>query len=410
MKTISSLLPLAAALGTLGLVCGCSKQADADTPQPTLADNRLPVRTQPAATGAFVRSVRVQGTLESVNSAIVSARIDGPLLTVDVDLGDAVQAGVTRLFSVDPVEVSNNVVVAREVLATAKAQVTVAEAQLQRAEAVAEKAKRDAERYERLHKEGRVSDNEAEQAELNARTATADTAVQSANLQLSRQRVSQYRAELAIAERELSDAVLLAPIDGIVNARNLEPGEQVSTGTAVITINGTKELKAMAYLPAQYYSEVKPGSTTARLTVGGKTLKDAVISAKSPAVDPRLRTFEIKALLPGSDIAVPGAMADFEIILEERNGLSVPESAVLNRAAGTLVFVDNGDGTARACPVTTGLRTEGRMEILSGLSEGDAVIVKGQTQLYDGRRIDAAPLEADAPAADGTGAEVAEAR
>ena len=138
MKTISSLLPLAAALGTLGLVCGCSKQADADTPQPTLADNRLPVRTQPAATGAFVRSVRVQGTLESVNSAIVSARIDGPLLTVDVDLGDAVQAGVTRLFSVDPVEVSNNVVVAREVLATAKAQVTVAEAQLQRAEAVAE--------------------------------------------------------------------------------------------------------------------------------------------------------------------------------------------------------------------------------------------------------------------------------
>ena len=104
---------------SLALLSGCSKTGDGAAP--TLADEPLPVRTLAATNAVFERATTVQGTLESVDSAVVSARIPGPLLRVRVDLGDKVKAGETVLFEVDPATVSNQVVIAREAAATARA-------------------------------------------------------------------------------------------------------------------------------------------------------------------------------------------------------------------------------------------------------------------------------------------------
>ena len=329
----------------------------------------------------------MQGTLESVDSAVVSARIPGPLLRVWVDLGDEVKAGETVLFEVDPATVSNQVVIAREAAATARAQVAVAEANARKARSVADKAARDAERFARLHADGRVSDNEWERAETQRETSEADVAVAEASLLLARQQVSQAEAQLSIAERQLSDATLVAPCDGRVSARLREPGEMVAAGTPVVKISGTAELKAMAFLPARHYAEVVPGETRAGVGVGGAEPVGATVVAKSPAIDKRLRVFEIKALVPGSETAVPGAAADLRVVFERREGVSVPQEAVLRRAAGTVVFVAGPDGAAREVSVEVGLRDGGRAEILSGIAPGDPVVVQGQTQLYDGRRI-----------------------
>ena len=156
-----------------------------------------------------------------------------------------------------------------------------------------------------------------------------------------------------------------------------------------------EELKALAFLPAKHYAEVIPGETKVQMQTGARDggmrppspPVETTVVAKSPAIDQRLRVFEIKALLPGSDTAVPGAMADFRVVLERREGLSVPQEAVLSRAAGTVAFVAQADGTAKEVPVEVGLRDAGRAEILSGLAPGDPVVVQGQTQLYDGRKI-----------------------
>ena len=370
---------------SLSLLSACTKSSN--EPAATLADIPLPVRTLAATNAVFERATTVQGSLEAVDTAVVSARIPGPLLSVRVDLGDEVKAGETVLFEVDPATVSNQMVIARETAATARAQVAVAEATSKKAAAVAKKAALDADRFARLHADGRVSDNEWERAATQRDTAAADVAVAEASLQLARQQVSQAEAQLAIAERQLSDATLVAPIDGTVNARLREPGEMVGAGTPVVRINGTAALKALAFLPAQHYAEVEPGETEVELRTGGAAPVVAKIEAKSPAIDPRLRVFEIKALIPGSGSAVPGAMADFRVVFEKREGLSVPQEAVLNRAAGTVVFLAQPDGTAKEVPVEIGLRDGGRAEIRAGLQAGDPVIVQGQTQLYDGRRI-----------------------
>lgn len=381
MKHILNSIALSAAL-----LAGCSNTAS-DAAR-TLADVPLPVRTLAVTNAPFERAMTVQGTLDSAESAIVSARIPGPLLEVCVDLGDKVVAGETKLFAVDSATVSNQVVIAREAAATARAQVAVAEANVAKAESVAKKAVRDAERFSRLHGEDRVSDNEWENALTRRETSEADVAVAKASLQLARQQVSQAEAQLAIAERQLSDATLYAPCDGVVNARLREPGEQVGPGTPVVAINGTAEVKAVAFLPAKHYAEVVPGETEVDLRAGSAAPVVSKVSAKSPAIDQRLRVFEIRARLPGSATAVPGAMADFRVVFERRDGLSVPQEAVLNRAAGTVVFVALPDGTAKEVPVHVGLRDSGRAEILEGLALGDPVIVEGQSQLYDGRKIE----------------------
>ena len=235
----------------------------------------------------FERATTVQGTLESVDSAVVSARIPGPLLRVCVDLGDAVKAGETVLFEVDPATVSNQVVIAREAAATARAQVAVAEANVAKAGAVARKAVRDAERFARLHAEGRVSDNERERADTARETAEADAAVAEASLLLARQQVSQAEAQLSIAERQLSDATLLAPCDGVVSARLKEPGEMVGPGTPVVKVNGTAELKALAFLPARHFAEIVPGETAVEVRANGGEAVKAVVAAKSSWRGPR---------------------------------------------------------------------------------------------------------------------------
>ena len=367
------------------LLAGCAKREAANVT--TLAEEPLPVVAVAAEKGVSERAATVQGSLEAVDSAIVSARVPGPLLRVCVDLGDPVKAGETVLFEVDPVTVSNQVTIAREAAATARAQVAVAEANVRKAQAVADKAVRDDERFGRLHDEERVSDNEWERVRTQREASEADAAVAEASLQLARQQVSQAEAQLAIAERQLADATVLAPCDGTVAARLREPGEMVGAGTPVVKVSGTDQLKALAFLPARHYAEVVPGETELTIRVGDAEPIAAKVAAKSPEIDPRLRVFEIKALVPGSGSAAPGAMADFRIVFERREGLSVPQEAVLSRAAGTVVFVAGEDGTAKETPVEVGLRDGGRAEILSGLAPGDPVIVQGQTQLYDGRAI-----------------------
>lgn len=401
MKTPPTPLPLLslalAALLSLSLAA-CTRDAGDTAPAPLLADVPLPVVVQPASSAPFERAIEVQGTLEAVESATVSARIPGPLLDVFVDLGDPVAAGETRLFAIDSATASNQVVIAREAAATARAQVAVAEARVAKAEAVARKAALDADRFARLKAASHATDNELEQASTQRDTAEAETAVARASLDLARQQVAQADAQLAIAERQLSDATALAPITGTVAARLREPGELVAPGTPVIILEGAAGLKAKAYLPARHYAEVVPGETRATiLPAGADAPVEAVVAAKSPAIDPRLRVFEIKALLPASGTAVPGAMADVRVVFERHEGLAVPEEAVLDRAAGTVVFTADPDGTAQEIPVRTGLRDAGRIEILDGLPPGAPVVVQGQSQLHHGRKIAvaAAPAEED---------------
>ena len=375
---VAAVLP--AALFAAG--CGKKESAAAETVR------ALAVRVQPVAPRAFERRLTVQGTLEAKNFANVASRADGNLDAIWVDDGDAVVAGETALFQIDPVGRENARTIAKQNLAVAQASLDVAQASAKKTEAEARKATLDFARYERLHQAGKVSDNEFESAEVARAQAQAGRAVAEAQVDLAERQVKQAEANLAIAEKNLADARILAPITGVVSARHAEPGEQMAVGRTVLRIDDLSVVEAAAYLPAQYYPEVVPGETTFRLGVGGRAAGTHAVSYRSPTIDPTLRTFEIKGRVEAADgLAVPGAMADLTLVFETRQGLGVPSASILNRNGKSIVFVAQ-DGQAAAREVQAGLQNDAWTEILSGLEAGESVVTEGQTQLRDGLAVE----------------------
>ena len=381
MKTIRPTPALFSLLLAVGaLAGGCGKHA-ATAPEESSA---LAVRAQAAAERTFERRLTVQGSLEAKNCADVASRIDGTLEEIWVDEGDAVVAGQTVLFQVDAANRQNSLTIAEQNLAVAEASLAVARAAAQKTEAEAHKANLDFARYERLHKDGRVSDSEFEGAQVQHEAAKAAIAVARAQVDLAERQVKQAEASLAIARKNLDDAKVTAPISGFVSSRTAEPGEQMSVGRVVLRIDDLAEIEAAAYLPAQYYADVVPNRTTFRLGIAGREAGQHVVTYRSPTIHTVLRTFEIKGrIADAGESAVPGSMADLTIVFESRQGLGVPSASVLIRNGKPTVFVAQ-EGKAVLREVQTGLQNDGWTEILSGLAAGESVVTEGQTQLRDG--------------------------
>ncbi len=365
---------------------GCSSENQVEK-QETIADRVLNVKVEEAVEINFEEQLKVQGSAEATDSATVSARVAGPLLEVCVDVGDAVEKDKTVLFKVDAAELENRVLIAQQDVATAKAALVVAEANDKRAKVDFDKAERDAARYTRLYEQKLVTDNEYEQAIVKRDAAAAQVAITEANILHAKQQISQAEAMLKIAERNLADATIYAPISGVVSKRYREPGERVDRGTEIVSITGQGSVEAIAFLPSFYYSSVVVGETEVALSIDGVELGRFKVTAKSPAIDMKLRTFEVRALVENSEFAIPGALVEFNFIISSKSAIGVPDCAVLTRAAGELVYVQSGD-VAKETIVTTGLHSNGFVEIVSGLNPGDKIVVEGQTQLYDGRKVE----------------------
>lgn len=391
MKTYTPSLILLTMTLAVGLTAtGCGRK----TPKPEAAKGKAPeelaliIRAMPADWRNFERRLSVQGTLESKVFAHVAARTDGNLDTLWVDRGDAVVAGETPLFQIDPISRQNALTIAQQNLAVAQASLKVAKASSDKIKAEARKAQLDFERYERLHQEGNISPSEFESADVARAQAEAGIAVAKAQVDLAERQVKQAEANLAIAEKNLADAKVVAPISGQVSARLAEPGEQMFVGKVVLRIDDTSQVEAAAFLPAQYYGEVEPGQTKFRLQIGNQDAGMHTVTYRSPTINPTLRTFEIKGLLKeAGPAAVPGQMATLTIVFETRRALGVPAEAVLTRAGETVVFVVE-DGRAVARKVQTGLVNDGWTEIVAGLEPTDVTVTEGQTQLHEGMAVD----------------------
>ncbi len=375
------------ALLLAALIGGCGRR-DAAPAAAAPPVRRLAVRAQPCAVRPFERRLTVQGTLEAKRFAHVAARADGNLDAIWVDVGDRVTAEETPLFQIDPVGRQNAVTIAEQAHAVAQAALAVARAQAGRSEAEARKAALDFQRFARLREQKQISENEYEEAEVRQAQAKAGVAVAAAQADLAARQVLQAEAALAIAQKNLKDTRVLAPLSGVVSRRLAEPGEQMAVGRVLLRIDDLSAVEAAAFLPAQYYPEIRPGETRFRLGVQGRDAGTHTVTLRAPTINPVLRTFEIKGLVAdAAPLAVPGAMADLTIIFETRPSIGVPAASVLVRDGRSIVFVV-ADGRAVARAVETGWQNDGWIAILSGLEAGEPVVTEGQTQLSAGSAVE----------------------
>jgi len=236
-----------------------------------------------------------------------------------------------------------------------------------------------------LAKEATTQDT-FEQQQSRYRQLAAAKKLAEAQLDVAEQQVRQAEAALAIAEKDLADTTVSAPISGKVSIRLLEPGEMGSPGQPVIRIEDTSLLEVSAFLPAAVYPKIAAGQTRIRVVVSGIGLR--TISYRSLVIQPKLRTFEVKCLIndPPDGVA-PGAMAEVAVILDSHEGLGVPSAAIQQRGDRSVVFVVEGD-LARERQVKTGLQSNGWTELSDGnVTETMSVVTMGQYMLDDGTAV-----------------------
>jgi RND family efflux transporter MFP subunit len=354
------------------------------TEQAATQTTAVTVVTTPAAPRNFERNLVVQGNVEAKDFAVVSPRIGGVIEAIFVDEGDPVVAGETQLFQTDSVTLTENVQIRRHDLTVAQCAMRQAEANLEKIGVDLNKARLDYERFTRLREKDAVTVDAFEQQQSRYRQLEAAAKLARAQVDLASAQANQAEAALVIAEKNLADATVYAPITSVVTRRTMEPGEMGSPGEPILHLADTSVVEIAAFLPAQYYASVIEGQTQMDLAVSGIDVGRQVISYRSPTIEPTLRTFEIKCTLTDPpEGVVPGAMAQMRVVLESREGLGVPSEAILTRGGQSVLFVVSGS-VARQVAVTTGIEADGWTEILEGdLRAGAAVVTMGQTMVAD---------------------------
>jgi len=351
----------------------------------SLTERRIPVVLTPAAVRTFEQRVVLQGNLEAKEFAMVSPRIPGTIEAIFVDEGDSVIANETKLFQTDALRLKKTVEINKHELAVAHFEKREKTANLEKIEADLHKTELDYNRYKRLFEKQAVTADAFEQQESRYKQILALRKHAQAQVDLSAEKERQANAALAISEKDLADTIVYAPISGKISRRLQEPGEMGQPGQPVVRIDDTSVIEVSAYLPAQYYSKIIPDETGMNIEVSGIDVGQQVVSYKSPTIDHRLRTFEVKCVLRNPPAGVvPGAMAQIAMILESRKGLGVPSAAIQQRGGRSVVFVAT-HGISHQVLVKIGLETRGWTEIIdSDLVEGTSVVTMGQYMIDEG--------------------------
>ena len=333
----------------------------------------------------FEHVITTQGNVQAKNIAMVSPRIPGTLEEIFVDEGDYVVAAQTKLFQTDAVKLEQNVTIREHDLAVARCAQRQAEASLEKITADYEKAELDFKRYERLLEQGATTQDIFEQQRSDYKQLAASMKVSQAQVELVTEQVRQAEAVLAIALKDLADSTVVTPINGVISMRMAEPGEMGSPGVPVFRIEDVNLVEVSAFLPAAIYPSVQTSRTLMRIQVAGIDLDDQIISYKSPTIQPKLRTFEVKCLLQNPpDGVAPGAMADIAVILTSREGLGIPTVSVQQRGGQSVVFVVEGNIAVKKS-VQIGLENDGWIELIDdNVTESMQVVSMGQDMLDDG--------------------------
>ena len=205
-----------------------------------------------------------------------------------------------------------------------------------------------------------------------------------------RHQVAARRAQLAVAELELTQATITAPFDGVVADRLVREGDYVSERDELFRLVDASELEARLNVPQRLYGHIEPGQPVA---VRVETMPDrehqGVVDRIHPAVDADTGTLGLTVRVEAGDtILPPGSFARFAIARETReDAVLVPRQALRRDNGNNSLFVIDGE-TARHRAVDIGERVGDRVEIRRGLNGGEEVVLFGHSGLRDGHPVE----------------------
>ena len=385
--TIAALLVLS--LGALG----CSKSETAQARSRDAAAKSVSVSL--VHKNSVRRSVDVVGTLAAVDQVTISSEADGRVREVLADLGDRVKAGQI-LIRLDNEKQQYTFEQQKAAYARALAQYGATDADhlpeieqtpdVKRATADLDQATQNFDRASELFKRTLIPQQALDDARsaLQARKAQHESARQNArNLRAS---IQASQATMNLADRQLRDTDIRAPFDGYVEKRLVNLGELVKSQMPVMAVVRLDPLKVVAEIP----EKMAPWITDGRpVELHVDAYRDRAFTGKvtriSPAVNTGTRAFPFEALVPNTDAVLkPGTFARVHVESGKVDDvLTLPYAALQYRYGVNRVFVVNGDRLAMR-ELQVGERLGDRIEIVSGVKEGEQVAVTDVDTLADG--------------------------
>jgi multidrug efflux system membrane fusion protein len=370
MKILLPFLTIVAALSLT--TAGCSKQHESDKNEaaPVLVKGAL---VEVVRYAAVPETVEVMGTVRARTSAVVSARIPGTVNVLRVREGDRVTKGQV-LAQLD----------AQENAATAAvATAGIDEARRGLDEAATRKRLADTtfDRYQRLFVEQAVTRQEFDTRQSEKELAAQGVARAEARLKQA-QEGSRAAGTMAGYTR------IIAPISGIVTAKQADLGASVFPAQPLMTIEDEGSYQLELAIPESLGAKVKPGTAIQVTLDAPNTSFAAQIAEVVPSADPASRTFTAKVTLNQKGLK-SGMFGRGAVKLGTMvNSLSVPKSAVMERGSLTSLWVVDQANIARMRLVKVGAAVSDRVEIVSGLSDGERVVTGGVEKISEGSRVE----------------------
>jgi len=338
------------------LIVGCSKPAPTAPPQ-----QAMPVKVAPVSLTAVPSSDTYVATIKSRRSSTMQPQIDGNITRILVKSGDAVKAG-QLLMQIDPL---------KQTATVQSQQGTQAQKQ-----AVYQYNKVEVDRQKQLFDAGVISRDAYDQAEQAFQNSKGD-----------------YEANVALTatqQQQLGYYQIRAPFDGVIGDVPVHVGDYVSPTTVLTTVDENADLEAYIYLPTERATLVHTGLPVDILDASGSVLTHSSISFLSPQVDNGLQSILAKAEIPRTSQRLRNLqLVNARVTWKTSSQPVVPVLAVVRVGGQPFVYVatpsEHGNGyTAHQVAVTLGETLGNDYPVLSGLKQGDKVILTSIQFLQEG--------------------------
>ena len=365
LRNALSATAILALLSTGALYVGRWMQTSNPDNAPVRRAPAIPVETTRASAGSLPHTVTAVASLRAVRQVTLAPEVGGRVTDIHFQGGGRITAetAVVDLFS-KPQQAE---------LARYRAELTLARLQLQRSI--------------KLNQQ-----NVTSEAEVDSRQAAFDQAT----------------AMVAASEAAIEQRTVRAPFSGVLGIRHVDLGQYLNSGDPITTLTDLDELFVDFTVPQQYLGELIVGQAVAVATDAARGQAfTARLETIEPQIDRGTRNVLLRARIANHDLRLrPGLYVSATLTLAPENDvIAVPETAIVASASADTVFIvrdpgADGEGRVEQVSVKTGRRIDGRVAIVSGLEDGDTVVVSGQLRLsrdqkvrvLSGRQVDEAMI------------------
>ena len=342
-------------------------------------------------------TLTVAGQFQAFQEVDLHAKVSGYIRRINVDIGDRVKAGQV-IATLEVPELNAQ-------LAGTQAEVRHSQSEIARAQSEVTRAEAD---YVALHaaytrleqasqqRPGLIAEQELDDARAKDQHAAAQVNVAKASMEASHEQLGVSRADRERAQTLSDYSVVSAPFTGVVTMRYADTGSLIQAGTTsntqampVVRLAESDVLRLRMPVPESSVPYIQEGGAVdVRVMANGRHFIGRIIRF-TRSLDPSTRTMLVEVDVANPDLSLsPGMYAETVITLQERpNVLTIPAQAVMQSPAQPYVLIVNRANKVENRPVTLGIHGADRVEIVSGLQQGENVIVSAQSNYQAGQTV-----------------------